>query len=111
MQTERHVIDQLFSARRYDDAERLLNQIVASGGADVWVFIKLARVYQKKGDLQKALTASRDALKCDPGSAKAHQILAWSLHFTDDYAGARKEAELALQIDPNDVENYNALAW
>jgi tetratricopeptide (TPR) repeat protein len=37
--------------------------------------------------------------------------LAWSLHFAGKSVEAQREAEIALTINPADIETYNTLAW
>lgn len=111
MGDKQKAIDILFSAKRYDDAERLLQNVLSTGGADAWAYGKLARIYIKKGDAEKAVGFSKEAVKAEPESADPHRILAWSLHFRGDSIEAQREAETALQISPDDVESYNTLAW
>ncbi len=104
-------IDFLYRARRYAEAEAALSKYIESWPKDSWAHCKLARVYLKLEDGDKAIAAATRAMAVAPDDADSCRVLAWAFHLTRQPERATPLAREALRLRPADVENYNLLAW
>src|SRR5262245_47407550 len=59
-----------------------------------------------RGDLDDAIALYRKSLACVP-TAEAHTFLGWTLSFRGDYAGAIRECQRAIEVDPDFGNPYN----
>jgi tetratricopeptide (TPR) repeat protein len=67
-------------------------------------WIELAKLYRETGNLQKALEASRQAVKLAPDSAAAHHALADTLGVLGEKVQASREFETAQKLAPEKPE-------
>jgi adenylate cyclase len=61
--------------------------------------------------LKKAFTNGRKALKLDSDNASGHALLCSVYTFQNQYELAIREAEQAIELNPNDANTYNRLGW
>ena len=61
---------------------------------------------QMKGDLDGAIACYRRSISCTP-TAEAHTFLGWALSFQGNYAGAIRECQTAIRVDPDFGNPYN----
>jgi Flp pilus assembly protein TadD len=82
---DRHVRGGYFGA-----AERAYNRIVDLGGGTAGVYGNLAKIYGRRGEKARALSACRKSIELDPDFAKAYFTLASLLDEAGSGQGARK---------------------
>jgi len=100
-------------------SEELMKQAIEidANYAPAWAF--LAFIYSAQGDVgyrppDEAYSLGREAvnraLELDPGNGRAHAILSDLLiSFAGDFAEGKREMNIALQLDPHDLDTlYNA---
>ena len=61
---------------------------------------------QVRGDLDTAITHYRQSIAAVP-TAEAHTFLGWALSHRGDYAGAIRECQTAITVDPDFGNPYN----
>ncbi|HSE95843.1 MAG TPA: tetratricopeptide repeat protein [Methylomirabilota bacterium] len=61
---------------------------------------------QVRGDLDRAIAHYRQSIAAVP-TAEAHTFLGWALSHRGDYAGAIRECEIAITVDPDFGNPYN----
>jgi tetratricopeptide (TPR) repeat protein len=61
---------------------------------------------QVRGDLDAAITHYRQSIAAVP-TAEAHTFLGWALSHRGDYAGAIRECQAAITVDPDFGNPYN----
>jgi Tfp pilus assembly protein PilF len=61
---------------------------------------------QVQGDLDRAIHHYRQSIAAVP-TAEAHTFLGWALSHRGDYAGAIRECEMAISVDPDFGNPYN----
>ena len=61
---------------------------------------------QMRGDLDSAIAWYRKSLALHP-TAEAHTFLGWTLSLRGDYAGAIRECQRAIEVDPDFGNPYN----
>ena len=61
--------------------------------------------------LTSAFTFGQKALKIDESNAAAHSLLSSVYTFQNKYDLAIKEAERAIELNPNDSGSYNEIGW
>jgi tetratricopeptide (TPR) repeat protein len=83
---------------------------------DAAIYYKLGDAYVEKGRETGDITyydlasqSLRHALKIEPDLGPAHRHLAYVLYSLHDFAGAEREARLAIALDPRDSNAYGVL--
>jgi adenylate cyclase len=61
--------------------------------------------------LEKAFQNGRKALELDPANASAHALLCSVYTFQNQYELAIREAEQAIELNPNDAYTYDQFGW
>ena len=69
-------------------------------------YFRAAYAAQMRGALDDAVQLYRKSLAC-VATAEAHTFLGWTLSFKGDYAGAIRECERAIEVDPGFGNPYN----
>src|SRR5262245_14016752 len=67
--------DALVKAGRFDEAERLLRDVVARDPGDAGALIRLSNLFGRRGDLDSAEGAARQAARIEPDSEPIAQHL------------------------------------
>jgi tetratricopeptide (TPR) repeat protein len=78
----------------------------AAARAEAERHFRAAYAAQMKGELDAAIAAYRKSIECFP-TAEAHTFLGWTLSFKGDYAGAIRECQRAIEVDPDFGNPYN----
>lgn len=101
----------LFGQGRWDDARRLLGEVLTRSPRDVEAWILLAELDFRQGDLIRALTASGNAARLNPNSPQAldvlgrvHRANADALLAVGRLEDARATLLDALRLAPRDAE-------
>ncbi|NMO17666.1 tetratricopeptide repeat protein [Pyxidicoccus fallax] len=90
----------------WDRAEQLVNQATRGGVEDADSKLVKAALASSRGDLEGARTLYTQIIReAKPPRAEAHFGLSFILGGLNDFPGARKELERAVQLDP-DVAQY-----
>ena len=103
--------DQLFEAARTAfyagrDEETLaqLAKLLQSAPQNHEAHLLMGRVYERRGDFDRAVNALKAAVFWNPKLVSAHVLLGRIAVFKSDCAGAQNSAAKALQIAPNDQD-------
>jgi Tfp pilus assembly protein PilF len=64
----------------------------------------MGRVYERRGDFDRATNALKAAVFWNPGLAPAHVLLGRIAVLKNDCVTAQASASKALQVDPNDQD-------
>ncbi|TAL50550.1 tetratricopeptide repeat protein [Patescibacteria group bacterium] len=92
---------------RLDDAIGKMERVAQYNQLDVGVFFQLGMLYLERGgvgDMDHAQAAFEHAIKLAPGYANAHWFLASIYEQKGDMAGAVREVEVVLELNPgNDI--------
>jgi chemotaxis protein methyltransferase CheR len=91
----------LFSEGRFGAARELLERLLEQGGEDLAVRLTLANLYGILRQPDKAADCYVAALALEPLSAEAHLFYGIHLHGLADHAGAARELQRALFLDPD----------
>lgn len=76
--------------------------LAQAGLADAWVSMAWYAYVPPREAFPAAKDAATNALKLDPGLAEAHTTLAFiTLYYDWDWAGAEREFQRAIQLNPN----------
>jgi tetratricopeptide (TPR) repeat protein len=104
-------VDQLFEAARTAfyagrDEETLaqLGKLLQSAPQNHEAHLLMGRVYERRGDFDRAANALKAAIFWNPKLVGAHLLLGRIAVFKNDCAGAQASASKALQIAPNDQD-------
>jgi tetratricopeptide (TPR) repeat protein len=104
-------VDQLFEAARNAfyagrDEETLaqLGKLLQSAPQNHEAHLLMGRVYERRGDFDRAVNALKAAIFWNPKLVGAHLLLGRIAVFKNDCAGAQTSAGKALQIAPNDQD-------
>ncbi|MBM3458836.1 MAG: hypothetical protein FJX77_09940, partial [Armatimonadetes bacterium] len=65
-----------------------------------WRRLEKAQHWNEVGRSELAVREMQEALRDDPNNPDLHAYLGWSLSWTEDPAGAEREATAALALDP-----------
>lgn len=85
----------LFESGVYGEIENLYREIIESQPSNVAAHLALSEIYEKKGELEKAIDTCREVIEQDPNNKVAKKYLVRYYHV----AGRDREAvELALEI-------------
>ena len=99
--------DELYNARRYDDARVELQRVIKYEPANAEAFWLLGRVNQQLDEQEAAISAFKTAIFWEPHLIDAHLSLARIFLTRNKRSEAKKYIKLALEIDP---ANQEALA-
>jgi Tfp pilus assembly protein PilF len=80
--------------------------VESDGSAQANEYFRAAYAAQMRGALDDAVLLYRKSLAC-VATAEAHTFLGWTLSFKGDYAGAIRECERAIEVDPGFGNPYN----
>ena len=108
-QLKQQAIDYL-SANRLSEAQGLLEQIAASGGADAQTWFLLGATHGLSGNSQEAERCSRQAARLNPGLLPAWQNLGRALNEQERHEEAAAAFRHVLQQQPRDVSAMTGLA-
>jgi tetratricopeptide (TPR) repeat protein len=85
---------------RPDDAAEILNALKHRAPDHAGVLTALGRVYEQRGDLEKALALHTEAISADPKSENAYTNRGSAKRLAGDFDGALEDYEAALAINP-----------
>jgi tetratricopeptide (TPR) repeat protein len=99
-----------FGALQDDEAKAQLSIAARNPETRAGAEYLLGRIATRQGNFENAVTRFRALIELEPKSADAHAELADALFETKDVAGARRETEIALSLEPaNYVANRTLL--
>ncbi|HSB10810.1 MAG TPA: tetratricopeptide repeat protein [Blastocatellia bacterium] len=93
-----------FLAGRDEDALSALGKLLQIAPQDFEAHLLMGRVYERKGDFDRATNALKAAVFWNPKLVAAHVLLGRIAVLKNDCAGAQASADKALQIDPNNQD-------
>ena len=89
----------LIGSQQYDQAIQLLKQSIEENPSLARAYLKLAQVYNRKNELDTALTFFNNLLHSDPENAYALYTVAWIYWIKDNYQKAQEFSYKAIQFD------------
>ncbi|MFQ5706972.1 MAG: tetratricopeptide repeat protein [bacterium] len=92
----------LFESGVYGEIENLYLELIGSQPENFAAHLALAEIYEKKGELQKAISTCTEVLEKDPGNEKTKKYLVKLYHNAGNDAEAIK---LALDLINQSLEN------
>ncbi len=95
--------DAFFSGRD-EDALAALGRLLQAEPQNYEAHLLMGRVYERRGDFERAINALKAAVFWNPRLIPAHVLLGRIAVLKNDCAGAQKYLEKALQIDPSDQD-------
>lgn len=93
-----------FNAGRNEDALAALGKLLQSQPQNYDAHLLMGRVYERRGDFDRATNALRAAVFWNPKLVSAHVLLGRIAVLKSDCAAADASASKALQIDANDQD-------
>jgi tetratricopeptide (TPR) repeat protein len=93
-----------FLAGRDEDALASLGKLLQSAPQNYDAHLLMGRVYERRGDFDRATNALKAAVFWNPRLAPAHVLLGRIAVLKNDCVTAQASASKALQIDPNDQD-------
>ena len=93
-----------FNSGRDADALTALGKLLQSSPQNSEAHLLMGRVYERKGDFERATNALKAALFWNPRLGPAHVLLGRIAVLKNDCATAQSSADKALQIDANDQD-------
>lgn len=93
-----------FLAGRDEDALASLGKLLQSAPQNYDAHLLMGRVYERRGDFDRATNALKAAVFWNPKLAPAHVLLGRIAVLKNDCVTAQASASKALQIDPNDQD-------
>ena len=93
-----------FIAGRDEDALESLGKLLQIAPQNYDAHLLMGRVYERKGDFERAANALKAAVFWNPKLVPAHVLLGRIAVLKNDCAGAQTSAEKSLQIDANDQD-------
>lgn len=93
-----------FLAGRDADALEALGKLLQTSPQNYDAHFLMGRVYERKGDFDRATNALKAAVFWNPKLVPAHVLLGRIAVLKNDCAGAQASAGRALEIDPNDQD-------
>ena len=104
-------VDQLFEtarsaflAGRDEDALATLGKLLQTAPQNYDAHLLMGRVYERRGDFDRAMNALKAAVFWNPKLGPAHVLLGRIAVLKNDCASAQASADKALQIDANDQD-------
>ncbi|MFW5748356.1 MAG: tetratricopeptide repeat protein [Chloroflexota bacterium] len=79
-------------------------------GYEAPLYATLARAYANTGQYAEGGEAGALAIQTDPANPDARRSYAYSLSWLNDRAGAIEQLEVAIVLDPNDIDAHMELA-
>lgn len=95
--------DAFFSGRD-EDALAALGRLLQAEPQNYEAHLLMGRVYERRGDFDRAINALKAAIFWNPKLIPAHVLLGRIAVLKTDCAGAQKYLDKALQIDPSDQD-------
>jgi tetratricopeptide (TPR) repeat protein len=99
----------LLQARKYDEARRALDGVLAAKPRDALALALYARIEAAAGNLPQARARAEAAVAADPASAVAELSHGIALEMAGDDAGAQRAYEHAIQLDAKLAEPRSLL--
>lgn len=96
--------EELYNARRYDDAHTVLQRVIEGEPTNAEAFWLLGLVSQQLDDPEAAISAYKTAIFWEPNRIDTHISLARILLARNQHSEAKKYIKLALAIDPANQE-------
>src|ERR1051325_4200423 len=93
-----------FQQGRNEDALANLSKLLQIAPQNFEAHLLMGRVYERKGDFERATNALKAALFWNPKLGPAHVLLGRIAVLKNDCATAQSAADKALQIDANDQD-------
>jgi tetratricopeptide (TPR) repeat protein/nucleotide-binding universal stress UspA family protein len=93
-----------FNSGRDADALTALGKLLQVSPQNYDAHLLMGRVYERKGDFDRATNALKAAVFWNPKLGPAHVLLGRIAVLRNDCAGAQASADKALQIDANDQD-------
>jgi tetratricopeptide (TPR) repeat protein len=93
-----------FQQGRNEDALANLSKLLQVAPQNYEAHLLMGRVYERRGDFERATNALKAALFWNPKLVAAHVLLGRISVLKNDCAGARAAGDKALQIDANDPD-------
>ncbi len=93
-----------FLAGRDEDALATLGKLLQSAPQNYDAHLLMGRVYERRGDFDRAMNALKAAVFWNPKLGPAHVLLGRIAVLKNDCASAQASAGKALQIDANDQD-------
>ena len=93
-----------FLAGRDEDALASLGKLLQSAPQNYDAHLLMGRIYERRGDFERAINALKAAVFWNPKLGPAHVLLGRIAVLKNDCAAAQVSATKALQIDSNDQD-------
>lgn len=93
-----------FVAGRNEDALQALGKVLQVAPQNYEAHLLMGRVYERRGDFDRAANALKAALFWNPKLGPAHVLLGRIAVLKSDCASAQASAGKAIEIDPNDQD-------
>ena len=93
-----------FISGRVEDALAALGKLLQLSPQNYDAHLLMGRLYERKGDFDRAANALKAAVFWNPKLAPAHVLLGRIAVLKNDCAAAQGSADKALQIEPNDQD-------
>jgi tetratricopeptide (TPR) repeat protein/nucleotide-binding universal stress UspA family protein len=93
-----------FQAGRNDDALVSLGKLLQIAPQNYDAHLLMGRVYERRGDFERATNALKAAVFWNPQLVAAHVLLGRIAVLKNDCGSAQSASSKALQIDPNDQD-------
>jgi tetratricopeptide (TPR) repeat protein len=94
-----------FLAGRDEDALASLGKLLQAAPQNFEAHLLMGRVYERKGDFERATNALKAAVFWNPKLVAAHVLLGRIAVLKNDCAAARASLDKALQIEPDNQES------
>jgi tetratricopeptide (TPR) repeat protein len=93
-----------FTSGRDEDALEALGKLLQIAPQNYDAHLLMGRVYERKGDFDRAVNALKAAVFWNPKLVHAHVLLGRIAVLKNDCAAAQASSRKALEIDPNDQD-------
>lgn len=100
----------LYFDKRFDEALRVVDRLLASGGNDVRAYCIRALCYVEMGLAGEALEAAEAAVRHGPADGVAYSTRAFCRHRGGDRDGAELDYSRALELEPGNYKVHYNLA-
>lgn len=108
--TRNNYVEALMSADRYQEANAILDQVLAANAQDADALLLRGRAEMQQKRPKDAVLSFQESIKRAPENAQAHFFLAAALSRTGDQLRAESEWKEAARLDPNSLSAQEALA-
>lgn len=102
--------EELISAKRIDDSEKIINNLIGQFPDIPDVYFLKAKIEMLKGNYELALDASKKMSSLQPRNVKAKVLEGFICYQIKDYSNAEKAFTDALKIDPSNIDALINLA-